>query len=336
MSRSQAIALGDPETIRMVWDRSDERERVSNPALIRLAIDFHHVEVAMWLLQEQPLWVDIGCLFARETRAFDVLSRLPKGSAELPTLDDVSRVVRNPAFDGAVADAVETKSTSWLAAALLAGGNPNQRATNGLGDVDTVLCDAAESGYEDGVRLLLQFGADPNEKGYDERNALAEGANYPGIVRLLLEKGANPNAGDAGSYYNPLACAAEAQNIESLRLMLAYGGDASRVAEDVSNVLHAALIHTNAECCRELLAHGADPCGRWRYEDETPMHVAAECADLYDGPELVEILDLLLESGASPLAKDRRGVTPGERVPHVMAGRATKKVREWFFWYEAV
>jgi hypothetical protein len=77
MALSQAVAYGDPETIRMVWDRSDEEERVSNPELIKLAIDFHHVEVARWLLQEQPLWVDIGRLFARQTRAFDVLSRLP-------------------------------------------------------------------------------------------------------------------------------------------------------------------------------------------------------------------------------------------------------------------
>jgi hypothetical protein len=29
MARSQAVAFGDPETIRMVWDRSGEEERVS-------------------------------------------------------------------------------------------------------------------------------------------------------------------------------------------------------------------------------------------------------------------------------------------------------------------
>jgi hypothetical protein len=64
LALSQAVALGDPETNRMVWDRLDEDERLWNPGLVRLAIDFHHVEVAIdfhhvevanWLLQEQPL-----------------------------------------------------------------------------------------------------------------------------------------------------------------------------------------------------------------------------------------------------------------------------------------
>jgi hypothetical protein len=95
MTLSQTVALGNGETNRMVWNRSDEEERVSNPALIRIAMDFHHTEVARWLLQEQLLWVDLGRLFARETRAFDVLLRLPKGGEALPELGSVNQVGRN-------------------------------------------------------------------------------------------------------------------------------------------------------------------------------------------------------------------------------------------------
>jgi hypothetical protein len=330
MTLPQAVAFGDPETIRMVWDRSDDEERVSNPELIRLAIDFHHVEVARWLLQEQPLWLDIGRLFARETRAFDVLSRLPKGSAELPTLDDVSRVGRNPAFDGAVADAVEMRSTSWLAAALLAGGDSSGSVPHLPGVREAALCHAARSGYEEGVRLLLQFGADPNKEGCNRMSALAVGARYPGIVTLLLGKGAKPNAGRASSCNNPLACAALAKNIESLRLMFAYDGDASRVDSLGGNVLHVALEETSAECCRELLARGADPCGRAWGSDETPMHVVARHAFWDDGPERVKILDLLLEAGAWPLANDRWGATPGDTARQCIIGRAPNEVLEWF------
>jgi hypothetical protein len=288
------------------------------------------------VLQEQPLWLDLGRLFARETRAFDVLSRLPKGDKELPMLDSECRVERNPAVDGVVVDAVETESTSWLAAALLAGGDPDGRITNGIGEPDTILCHAAESGYEDGVRLLLQFGADPNQKGWDASNALAVGAAYPKIVRLLLEKGGDPNACDVNDQYNPLTFAAQLKNIESLRLMLANGGDASRVNDDGESTLHYALHCTNAECCRELLAHGADPCGRDRSCDETPLHVVARCASWHDGPERVKILDLLLESGASLLAKDMWGATPGERARHLFIGRSSKEVLEWFSPHETV
>jgi hypothetical protein len=211
--------------IRMVWVRSDEEERVSDPALIRLAIDFHHVEMARWLLQEQPLWVDLGRLFARETRAIDVLSRLPKGGAELPPLDGVIQVDRNQVVDGAVEDAVKRESTGWLAATL-AGRDPDRSVTNCWGESRH---SAADSGYHHGVQLLLHFGAHPNKEGQYGTKTLAKGAGYPRIVALLLEKGANPNAGQTGSWTNPLACAAKAKSIESLRPMLAYGGDATRV-----------------------------------------------------------------------------------------------------------
>jgi hypothetical protein len=81
------VAFGDWETMRMVWDGSDEEERVSNPALIRLAINFDHVEVARWLLQEQRMWRDLGRLFAQEARAFDVLSRLSRGGQEFREME---------------------------------------------------------------------------------------------------------------------------------------------------------------------------------------------------------------------------------------------------------
>jgi ankyrin repeat protein len=157
------------------------------------------------------------------------------------------------------------------------------------------------------------------------------GADYPRIVALLLENGANPNLGRAGGVYNPLACAARARNIESLQLMFAYGGDASRVDADGGNVLHAALRNTNAECCRELLTHGADPCGKGGDDYGTPMHVAAKFACVDDGPERVKILDLLLEAGASPLAVNTEWETPGELARQ---RGAPKDVLDWFSQHE--
>jgi ankyrin repeat protein len=160
------------------------------------------------------------------------------------------------------------------------------------------------------------------------------GAKYSGIVALLLEKGADPNGADAGSYFNPLASAARSNDVKFLRLMLAYGGDASRVDDHGENVLHLALRFTNAECCRELLAHGADPCGRSKTDGETPMHVAARHAFLRDGPERVKILDLLLGAGASLRAVDSRGRTPGQLA--CQNEGTSKEVLEWFSQHDHV
>jgi ankyrin repeat protein len=323
---------------------------------------------------------------------------------------------------------VERKSTSWLAAALLVGGDPNVSANIRLPrGRDTVLCLAARSGYEDGVRLLQQFGADPNREGFSGWNALAmcvrhpsivalllekgadangtradgrwnpleqaardkdiesmrlllqfgadpnigralaasahggyedavrlllesganpegnkkwlgqsalaEGAKYPAIVALLLQKGANPNAMDAFFCFSPLASAARARSVESLRLMFAHGGDARRVDPVRGNVLHAALECSDAECCRELLAHGADPCGR-RASGDTPMHVVARNARRSNGPEFVKTLDLLLEVGASVQAVNADGLTPGQVARQDQY--TSKDVLEWFVQHEAL
>jgi hypothetical protein len=83
-SLAQAVAVGDPETIRMVWDRSDPDVRVLRTEHVRAAIDFHRPEVAKWLIAEHPQWLGLVRRMARERRAFDVLSRLPNGDEALP------------------------------------------------------------------------------------------------------------------------------------------------------------------------------------------------------------------------------------------------------------
>ena len=73
---------------------------------------------------------------------------------------------------------------------------------NSIGyDGDTALIRASDKGYVDIVKLLLDYGADPNiqsEEGGDTALILASTHPdtwhvYTDIVRLLLENGANPN-----------------------------------------------------------------------------------------------------------------------------------------------
>jgi hypothetical protein len=61
----QAVAFGDPETIRTVSDRMDAEDRVSAKWPLVSSIDFHHGEVAKWLIAEHPPWLGFARRIAR-------------------------------------------------------------------------------------------------------------------------------------------------------------------------------------------------------------------------------------------------------------------------------
>jgi hypothetical protein len=63
------------------------------------------------------------------------------------------------------------------------------------------------------------------------------------------------------------------------------------------------------------------------------MHVVAKNAERSNAPECVEILDLLLEAGASVLAVNGDGLTPGQIAR--LNEQTSKDVREWFSRHEA-
>jgi hypothetical protein len=81
---SQAAAAGEPEFIRMVWDRMDAEARVKDASPLVASIEFHRAEVAKWLVAEHPPWLGRARRLAREKRALDVLSCGPEGTEELP------------------------------------------------------------------------------------------------------------------------------------------------------------------------------------------------------------------------------------------------------------
>jgi hypothetical protein len=51
---AQAVAFGDPETIRMIWDRMDAEARVKSKLVFVSAIMFHLPEVANWFCRRAP------------------------------------------------------------------------------------------------------------------------------------------------------------------------------------------------------------------------------------------------------------------------------------------
>ncbi|MBV9505656.1 MAG: ankyrin repeat domain-containing protein [Acidobacteriia bacterium] len=141
----------------------------------------------------------------------------------------------------------------------------------------TPLLFAARSGDADSAKLLLARGADPNDSLPDGTSALVLAAHsgQRGVAIALLEKGANPN--DLGIGYT---------------------------------ALHAAILRSDLELVKALLAHGADP--NIRMTKATP--VRRNSTDYFllapligSTPYLLaakflepEMMQALLEGGADP------------------------------------
>ena len=76
------------------------------------------------------------------------------------------------------------------------GGEPDAAIRRALGPV--LLCSASSLGDRDGIRAMLDEGADVNEGDYDRRTALhlAASEGQLDVVRLLIERGADVSARD--------------------------------------------------------------------------------------------------------------------------------------------
>jgi ankyrin repeat protein len=157
------------------------------------------------------------------------------------------------------------------------------------------LREAINIGDAESVRLLLLFGADPNEAdrdGVTPLYAAVQRSFLAGAV-TLLKYGADSNMLNGTDFESPLAAAAVAGKVNFTHLLLIYGGDSNQTLSD-GNTLMTACINkkTPKKLVDLLLEYGADPDAKNRM-GQTALFKAIEAVR-------VDIMESLLKHEANP------------------------------------
>jgi ankyrin repeat protein len=129
------------------------------------------------------------------------------------------------------------KCAAWL---ISMGANVNELDNQNC----SILMKNARNGYEDGVKLLLQNGAEVNLKDKGGRTALFAASGYrysnPSNVELLLNHGAEIDARDL-QLQTPLMHASKEGNSAGVKLLLLSGADSNAKDSNGENALFYAV-----------------------------------------------------------------------------------------------
>ncbi|GFO40276.1 ankyrin-3 [Plakobranchus ocellatus] len=167
----------------------------------------------------------------------------------------------------------------------------------------------------DVVKLLLDFGADPNKVNFKGDNALhlAVAQQTLDVVSKLLEAGADPNIVNAQGN-NALHLAVAEQKLEVVSKLLEAGADSNKVNRQGDIALHLAVTEQTLDVVSKLLEAGADP-NKVNRQGDTALHLALLEAGanpnkvnsegnnalyLAVAVQKLEVVSKLLEAGANP------------------------------------
>jgi ankyrin repeat protein len=168
---------------------------------------------------------------------------------------------------------------------------------------------------------------------------LAAAALRPGETSLLLRAGADPNAENRrGATPLHYACDPRPRSavpwsrdtqVTLISLLVEHGADLDRVDRGGATPLHRAVRARSPGAVGQLLALGAQPHCRLGTRGSSPLHLAVQStgaggtAGSMD--EQLEIIGLLLQSGADPAAADAADRTPRDwaRNARILAALGT-------------
>lgn len=158
---------------------------------------------------------------------------------------------------------------------------------------------AAEKGYSHILRLFLDAGADPNQKGGDENKLalrLALENEHWECAKMLIAAGADPNKRGSKFRAPPLVLAVKKNNLEMVKLLVGPNTKINKRATYDHNALFYAAENNNLEMVELLLAWGVDAThapDTFRENLSSPLQEAAIHGNL-------AMVRLLLAAGAPP------------------------------------
>ena len=195
----------------------------------------------------------------------------------------------------------------------------------------TPLLFAAQQGDVESGRLLLQAGADVNDRsGNDRKTPLIVAAASGGkeFSALLLDKGADPDLADEGGFTALHYAALDERGADIVGTLLTHGARPNpRTTRDSREYVYAGVNLTGAtplflaasrghvETVRALLAGGADPLMSTE-KGTLPLHVASWGGSPYAGDwtedekkNLLDVTRLLVERGSDVNSTGEHGWT---------------------------
>jgi ankyrin repeat protein len=166
---------------------------------------------------------------------------------------------------------------------------------------------AANNGYTEVARVLLDAKADVNARADDDHTPLyvAMFNAHEKVTALLLERGADVNARTKFDQFTPLHRAAQHNNTAIVKMLLAKGADPDggwkeKVSNPAYAPLHFAAGEGNIDVARLLLAKGSRVNAMRFGFRRTPLYDALEHRDK-------DMVKLLLAKGADPEADNSFG-----------------------------
>ena len=211
------------------------------------------------------------------------------------------------------------KQQGELTILLKSGEEPNVKAKVPWQAFETTpLFEAAVNGYKRIVRVLIDNGAKvdvPVGPGLTPLyNAALNG--HDEVVRVLVEAGARPDAyTDEG--LSPLYAAAQGGHGDSLVDILRSKHMARAIADYAGNGNGATALYVAAQnghfaCVRELLQAGVGVDPKMESCGSTPLHIAVFIAQRDADKPHRDIVEILLQYGASIAHKNTAGLTAVE------------------------